>query len=97
MEHFGSYFRELRNTFWVKILKFFDAGPGIFKTLDPGSGMEKILIRDKHPGSATLLCWYCLIIESNDESDFSKETRKVRIVYMKLYIFAKVATTPAST
>jgi hypothetical protein len=37
----------------VKILKFFDA--------DPGSGMEKIRIRDgkfrirdKHPGSATL-------------------------------------------
>ncbi len=33
-------------TFWVKILKFFD--------VDPGSGMEKIRIRDKHPGSATL-------------------------------------------
>jgi hypothetical protein len=29
----GSYFRELRTIFWVKILKFFDA--------DPGSGMEK--------------------------------------------------------
>jgi hypothetical protein len=28
------------------ILQFFDA--------DPGSGMEKIQIRDKHPGSATL-------------------------------------------
>jgi hypothetical protein len=32
---------------------------GIFLTLDPGwkkfvSGMEKIRIRDKHPGSATL-------------------------------------------
>jgi hypothetical protein len=34
----------LKINFWVK--KFFDA--------DPGSGMEKILIRDKHPGSATL-------------------------------------------
>jgi hypothetical protein len=34
-----SYFRELRNLFfWVSILKFFDA--------DPGSGMEKIWIRD---------------------------------------------------
>jgi hypothetical protein len=42
----GSYFRELSNNFWVKILIFFDA--------DPGSGMEKIRIRDKHPGSATL-------------------------------------------
>jgi hypothetical protein len=47
----GSYFLELRNHFfvffWVKILKFCDA--------DPGSGMEKSRIRDKHPGSATLL------------------------------------------
>ncbi len=33
-----SYFVELRNLFWVKIRKFFDA--------DPGSGMEKIRIRD---------------------------------------------------
>jgi hypothetical protein len=44
----GSYFVELRNHFFgVKTLKFFDA--------DPGSGMEKSRIRDKHPGSATLL------------------------------------------
>ncbi len=42
-----SYFRELRNNFWIKIHKFFDS--------DPGSGMEKIRIRDKYPGSATLL------------------------------------------
>jgi hypothetical protein len=46
-----SYFPELRNHFigffGVKILKFFDA--------DPGSGMEKSVIRDKHPGSATLV------------------------------------------
>jgi hypothetical protein len=33
----------LETIFWVKILKFFDA--------DPGSGMEKIRIRDKHAGS----------------------------------------------
>jgi hypothetical protein len=32
----GSYFRQLRRIFWVKILKFFDADPG----------WEKILIRD---------------------------------------------------
>ncbi len=32
--------------FGVKILKFFDE--------DPGSGMETVRIRDKHPGSATL-------------------------------------------
>jgi hypothetical protein len=53
-----SYFRELRNYFWVKLLKFFDADPGSGiwdgKNSDPewkklGSG-----IRDKHPTSATL-------------------------------------------
>jgi hypothetical protein len=32
----GSYFRELRNNFWVKILKIFDADPG----------WKKIRIRD---------------------------------------------------
>jgi hypothetical protein len=48
----------LEAIFWVKILKFFDA--------DPGSGMERIRIRDpgwkklgsgfrdKHPGSPTI-------------------------------------------
>ncbi len=45
----------LETIFWVKILKFFDADPdtGIFLTLDPGSEMGKIRIRDKHLGSAT--------------------------------------------
>jgi hypothetical protein len=38
--------------FWVKILKFFGEDPG-WKQF--GSGMEKSRIRDKHPGSATLL------------------------------------------
>jgi hypothetical protein len=47
----GSYFRELRNNFWVKILKFFGADPRQKKF---GSGMEKIRMRDKHPRSATL-------------------------------------------
>ncbi len=37
----------ISTTLWVKILQFFDA--------DPGSRMEKIRIRDKYPGSATLL------------------------------------------
>ncbi len=51
----------LETIFWVKIIEFFDADPGsgifltpgsgIFLPLDPGSGF---LIRDKHPGSATL-------------------------------------------
>ncbi len=37
----------LETIFWVKkILKFSDEDPGIFFTLDPGSGMEKIRIRD---------------------------------------------------
>jgi hypothetical protein len=44
-----SYFRELRNIFWVKILKLFDADPGgkIFgsgirdgKNSDPGSELN---------------------------------------------------------
>jgi hypothetical protein len=38
----------LETLFCVKILTFFDADedPGIFPTLDPGSGMEKIRIQD---------------------------------------------------
>jgi hypothetical protein len=49
---------ELATFFWVKILKFFDVdqdpGSGI---IDCGSGIRgrKIRIRDKHPGSATLV------------------------------------------
>ncbi len=53
-------FRELTNNFWVKILEFFDADPDPGsgnnfdarsvirdgKNLDPGSGMEKIWIRN---------------------------------------------------
>ncbi len=55
-EYFGSYFRELRNNIlgYNTVLKLFDADansdPRIFLTLDPGSVMEKMLIRD------TLLC-----------------------------------------
>jgi hypothetical protein len=48
--------------FWgFKILKFFEADPGwkklgsgMEKNTDPRSGIEKIRIRDKHPGSATM-------------------------------------------
>ncbi len=42
--------------FGVKILKFFDEDPGsgMGDSSDPGSGMEKSRIRDKHPRSATL-------------------------------------------
>jgi hypothetical protein len=51
-----SYFLELRNHVFGlnKMLKFFDVDrdPGWRKV---GSGMEKSLIRDKLPGSATLV------------------------------------------
>ncbi len=44
----------LETVFWVKILKFFDKDP---ESCQPGSGTEKIGsgIRNKNPGSATLL------------------------------------------
>jgi hypothetical protein len=50
-EHTGSYSESLETIFR---LKFFDADPGIFQTLDLGSRMEKIQIRDKHLGSVSL-------------------------------------------
>ncbi len=40
----------LETNLFIKILNFFHA--------DPGSGMEKIRTRDKHPGSATLRLAY---------------------------------------
>jgi hypothetical protein len=45
--------------FWVKKLKFFDADPdpGIFLIRDPGWEKFGYGIRDKHPGSATLIFW----------------------------------------
>jgi hypothetical protein len=61
----------LETIFWVKILKLFvadaDPDPVSGNLFDPGSGMEKIRIRDKHPGSATLLLPlpYIELIESN--------------------------------
>jgi hypothetical protein len=50
-EHTGLYSESLETIFR---LKFFDPDPGIFLTLDLGSRMEKIQIRDKHLGSPTL-------------------------------------------
>jgi hypothetical protein len=46
----------LETIFCDKLLKFFDADadPGSVNLFDPGSGMEKIRIREKHPRSATL-------------------------------------------
>ncbi len=54
-EKLGSYFRELRKKFWVKILKILNlwcgSGSAIrnLLTLDLGSGMEKIRIRINIP------------------------------------------------
>jgi hypothetical protein len=49
----------LKTIIRVNTLEFLDANadpiPGSGNLFDPGSGMEKIRIRDKHPGSATLL------------------------------------------
>jgi|688.fasta_scaffold2681812_2 hypothetical protein len=47
--------RVFKQFFGLKYLNFFMwiRDPGILLTLDPGSEMEKIRIRDKHPGSAT--------------------------------------------
>jgi hypothetical protein len=55
----GSYFLELGNQFWVKILKFFDADPG-WKNSDPGwkkigSGIRKNIPDPQH----LLLTTYC--------------------------------------
>jgi hypothetical protein len=51
-DHFS---KSLETSFWEKILKNLRCGSGIRNLL--GSGMEKIRsgIRDKHPGSATLM------------------------------------------
>ena len=59
MNNLVIFYESSETIFWVKIfLKNFyadpDPGSGIFQTLDLGSGMEKIRIREKHPGSATL-------------------------------------------
>ena len=57
-----SYFLELRNHFFLLfwVLKYLNSLMRIRDgdSSDPGSGMEKSRIRDKHPGSATLLTWW---------------------------------------
>ncbi len=76
-EHLGSRFRELETIFSIKILKFFDANPDqgsrSFLTLDPRSGIDKLWIRDKHPGSATLEKWnvktYILLISHSNKQN----------------------------
>jgi hypothetical protein len=61
----GSYFLELRNNFWVKILKFFDAAR------DPGWKKFGSGIRDKHPGSAT---WSGSVLTARPRSNRSGST-----------------------
>jgi hypothetical protein len=55
----------LDTIFWVKILKFFSADQGWKKF---GSGMEEIRIRDKHPGSATLVETMHTIAKNHEQS-----------------------------
>jgi hypothetical protein len=48
MNIFDHISENLETSFWVKIFKFFDAVPNPLSgnLFDPGSGMEKIRIRD---------------------------------------------------
>jgi hypothetical protein len=54
----------LETIVWVKILEFFDADPelGSRDLFYSGSGMEKVGIRDKHPGSATTVRMYRFLL-----------------------------------
>ncbi len=67
-----NFSESFETIFWVKILKFIDTDPesGIFLILYPGSGMEKLGsgIRDKQPGSATLL--FSLFYSEIESQDF---------------------------
>jgi hypothetical protein len=58
------------------ILKFFDADvdpdPESGSLFDPGPGMEKIQIRDKHPRSTTLRCarfYLCFVQDIESQRD----------------------------
>ncbi len=60
----GSYFLELRNHFFGLLrLKYLNSLMRIRDgdRSDPGSRMKKSRIRDKHPGSATLVLMYILV------------------------------------
>ena len=67
----GSYFLELRNHFFAFLgLKYLNS---LMRIRDPGwrqfgSGMEKSRIRDKHPGSATLICSLAVDMNNTDKA-----------------------------
>jgi hypothetical protein len=65
----------LETIFWVRILEFFDvdADPGSGSLFDHGSGMEKIRIRDKHPGSAILIEGMSFSVELSSLGTYSKK------------------------
>jgi hypothetical protein len=65
----------LETILWVKIGKFFYA--------DPGSRMEKIRIRDKHPGSAVLIFCVCTGGLSFSKS-FSLPYTFIKIIFASL-------------
>jgi hypothetical protein len=62
-EHTGSYFRELKKLFWLKILKFLDADPdpgyGTFLTVDLGW-------KNSDSGSARLVFSLIFVDSEND-------------------------------
>jgi hypothetical protein len=69
--NFRDYMCEsLETIFWLKIrvVKFFDVNPdpgsGIRNLFYPGPGIRdgRIRIRDKHPGSATLLTGIAIVV-----------------------------------
>jgi hypothetical protein len=70
MNNPGHIFASLETIFWVKILKIFDA--------DPGSGMEKIRIGDKRPGSATLAYLYLFAKQSTFYFHFTIQAPSTR-------------------
>jgi hypothetical protein len=85
----GSYFLELRNNFFgVKILKFLDADSGSGMIIsDPGTGMEKSRIWNKHSGSATLKKIHVLVIVTDpDQANLSgSDHHRFRITTLSLF------------
>jgi hypothetical protein len=64
----GHISGSLEKIFWVKILKFFDA--------DPGSGLEKIRIRNKQPPQHCCAGWDLSMVERRKKIFDVKKTLK---------------------